>query len=226
MTTKQTNVEVNVVGGGGGSKEESNVEVNHTSNKLPEKVHNVGGGGASKEESTNVELVSSDGVKFYVSHEAAKLSGLIRNTLGFNGSVEDDADGSDSDNEDDVQTVPLEKTESKYLGDVVEFMNYYHTNPMPEVEKPLDTAEKFVEKLGDDFYRNYTKKDMDYVFEMVKIANFMDIPPLLDLMCATVASALKGKTPEEIQKTFGIEADFTPEDEEKTVEENPWLEEL
>ena len=32
----------------------------------------------------------------------------------------------------------------------------------------------------------------------------MNIEPLLDLACVTVANMIKGKTPEEIRKTFNI----------------------
>jgi S-phase kinase-associated protein 1 len=53
----------------------------------------------------------------------------------------------------------------------------------------------------------------------------MDIKPLLDLTCAAVASMIKGKTPEEIRKTFNIVNDFTPEEEAQVREENKWCEE-
>ena len=52
----------------------------------------------------------------------------------------------------------------------------------------------------------------------------MDIKDLLDLTCAKVASLIKGKTPEEIREMFGIENDFTPEEEQAIKEENKWCE--
>ncbi|KAK0575304.1 hypothetical protein LWI29_037009 [Acer saccharum] len=45
---------------------------------------------------------------------------------------------------------------------------------------------------------------------------------LLDLTCQTVADMIKGKTPEEIRKTFNIKNDFTPEEEEEVRRENQW----
>ena len=55
-------------------------------------------------------------------------------------------------------------------------------------------------------------------------ANYLDIKPLLDLTCKTVANMIKGKTPEEIRKTFNIKNDFTPEEEEIVRKENEWCE--
>jgi S-phase kinase-associated protein 1 len=37
---------------------------------------------------------------------------------------------------------------------------------------------------------------------------------------------IKGKTPEEIRESFGIQNDFTPEEEAQIREENKWLDEL
>jgi len=53
-------------------------------------------------------------------------------------------------------------------------------------------------------------------------ANYLDIKGLLDLTCQTVADMIKGKTPEEIRKTFNIKNDFTPEEEEEVRRENQW----
>ncbi|KAK6773825.1 hypothetical protein RDI58_029064 [Solanum bulbocastanum] len=50
----------------------------------------------------------------------------------------------------------------------------------------------------------------------------LNIKRLLDLTCQTVATMIKGKTPEEICKTFNIKNDFTPEEEEEVRRENAW----
>ena len=47
---------------------------------------------------------------------------------------------------------------------------------------------------------------------------------LLDVSCKTVANMIKGKSPEEIRRTFNIKNDFTPDEEEQIRRENAWCE--
>ncbi|KAJ6392331.1 hypothetical protein OIU77_026145 [Salix suchowensis] len=54
--------------------------------------------------------------------------------------------------------------------------------------------------------------------EFVKVDQATLYDPIL-----TVAAMIKGKTPEEIRKTFNIKNDFAPEEEEEEVRrENQW----
>ena len=60
---------------------------------------------------------------------------------------------------------------------------------------------------------------------ILQAANYLDIKALLDVGCKTVANMIKGKSPEEIRKTFNIQNDFTPEEEDQIRRENEWAEE-
>jgi S-phase kinase-associated protein 1 len=53
-------------------------------------------------------------------------------------------------------------------------------------------------------------------------ANYLDIKPLLDLGCKTVANMIKGKSTEEIRTALNIQHDFTPEEEEQIKRDNKW----
>lgn len=66
--------------------------------------------------------------------------------------------------------------------------------------------------------------DQEMLFEIILAANYLDIKPLLDVGCKTVANMIKGKSPEEIRKLFNIKNDFTPEEEEQIKRENEWAE--
>nr|CAG8505232.1 1660_t:CDS:2 [Entrophospora candida] len=75
----------------------------------------------------------------------------------------------------------------------------------------------------DNSKRSSTADDIDdWDAEFCKAANYLDIKPLLDLACKTVANMIKSKSPEEIRRTFNIENDFTPEEEEQVRKENEW----
>lgn len=53
---------------------------------------------------------------------------------------------------------------------------------------------------------------------VLQAANYLDIKGLLDVTCKTVANMIKGKTPEEIRKTFNIKNDFTEEEEAQVLD--------
>lgn len=94
---------------------------------------------------------------------------------------------------------------------------------LPRNMKPLKSSN--MSEVVQDWYANFANVEQEVLFELILAANYMDIKPLLDLTCATVASMIKGKTPEEIRKTFNIVNDFTPEEEAQVREENKWCEE-
>ncbi|KAG8744511.1 hypothetical protein FRC11_013438, partial [Ceratobasidium sp. 423] len=66
--------------------------------------------------------------------------------------------------------------------------------------------------------------DPEMLFGVISAANFLDIRPLLELGCKTVANQIKGMTPEEIKKHFNVANDYTPEEEAQIRRENEWAE--
>lgn len=55
-----------------------------------------------------------------------------------------------------------------------------------------------------------TSMDIGTLFETILVVNKLRFRALLDLTCLTVANMIKGKSPEEIRRTFNIKNDFTP----------------
>ena len=74
--------------------------------------------------------------------------------------------------------------------------------------------------LGCGIVVDFVDVDQEVLFELILAANYMDVKALLDLCCAKVASMMKGKTAEQIRKTFNIVNDFTPEEEAAIIAEN------
>ncbi|PHU19775.1 SKP1-like protein 11 [Capsicum chinense] len=62
---------------------------------------------------------------------------------------------------------------------------------------------------------------MDAILTTFHAANYLNIKSLLVLTCQTMTDMIKGKTLEEICKTFNIKNDFIPEGEE-VRRENAW----
>ncbi|KAJ1983024.1 hypothetical protein H4R33_004922 [Dimargaris cristalligena] len=75
-----------------------------------------------------------------------------------------------------------------------------------------------------DWDREFCNVDQGTLYELILAANYLDIKPLLDLTCLTVANMIKGKMPDEIRRTFNVKNDFTPEEEEAVRKENEWCE--
>eukprot|EP00112_Aurelia_sp_Birch-Aquarium-sp1_P008237 Seg1902.8 transcript_id=Seg1902.8/GoldUCD/mRNA.D3Y31 product="S-phase kinase-associated protein 1" protein_id=Seg1902.8/GoldUCD/D3Y31 len=151
----------------------------------------------------NIKLQSSDGEIFDVDVEVAKASMTIRTML-------EDLGISEADDE----PVPLPNVNAGILGKVITWARHHKDDPAP----PEDDENK--EKRTDDidpWDQEFLKVDQGTLFELILAANYLDIKGLLDVTCKTVANMIKGKSPEEIRRTFNIKNDFTPEEEEQVI---------
>lgn len=155
-----------------------------------------------------IKLVSQDGVTFEISKEVGAMSHLVSNMIDI------DEPG---------QELPINNVKGKVLEKVIEFCTHHVNSPLPEIEKPLRSNK--MSDIVPEWDAKFIDVDKEFLMEIILAANFMDIPSLMELGCATVASMIKGKDPEEIRKTFNIKNDFTPEEEAKVREENRWCEE-
>ncbi|KAL3130526.1 SKP1-like protein 1A [Trebouxia sp. C0009 RCD-2024] len=149
-----------------------------------------------------VKLRSSDQQMFEVEEDVAFQSLTVKN-------MSEDT-GLDA-------PIPLPNVSSKILAKVIEYCKYHVDAEKKADDKPSKTEEEI--KTWDT---DFVKVDQSTLFELILAANYLNIKSLLDLTCLTVANMIKGKTPEEIRKTFNIVNDFTPEEEEEVRKENQW----
>ena len=150
-------------------------------------------------------LVSSEGEKMQISVKAAQRSQMIKRIID------------DFPNETEI---PLENVRSNILKKIKEYLDHYQDTDPKEIERPL--ASQNYQECVDPWDFEFINVDLDLIFEIILASNYMDIKPLLELASSKVASIIKGKTPEEIRKTFNIQKEFTPEEEQQIREENQW----
>ena len=158
-----------------------------------------------------IKLQSSDGEIFPVDVLIAKQSVTIKTMLEDLGM-----------DEEDEEEVPLPNGNAATLKKVIQWASYHKDDP------PLPEDDDNKEKRTDDISSwdtDFLKVDQGTLFELILAANYLDIKGLLDVTCKTVANMIKGKTPEEIRKTFNIKNDLTPAEEEQIRKENEWCEE-
>jgi S-phase kinase-associated protein 1 len=149
-----------------------------------------------------VKLKSSDDEMFEVDEAVAFESQAVKNMIEDTGMD---------------HPIPLPNVSSKILAKVIEYCKYHVDNQKSTDDKPA-TPEDEIKAWDQDF----VKVDQATLFDLILAANYLNIKNLLDLTCQTVADMIKGKTPEEIRKTFNIKNDFTPEEEEEVRRENQW----
>lgn len=153
-------------------------------------------------------LISQEDDKVSVPKRIALMSELVKTM----------ADGDKEEHE-----IPVPNVKTEMLKKVLDYCRYHVDSPAREIEKPLKST-NMVEVVS-RWDAEYVNIPQEALFELILAANYMDVKPLLDLCCAQVASMIKGKTTEQIRKTFNIINDFTPEEEAAVIAENKWVEE-
>merc|ERR1712014_555654 len=106
------------------------------------------------------------------------------------------------------EEIPLPNVKTAILSKVIDYCKYHKDNPPEEIQKPLKST-NLIECGVSEWDSEYVNIEQEVLFE---------------LMCAKVASMIKGKNTEEIRKQFNIVNDFTPEEEAQVREENRWCE--
>lgn len=151
---------------------------------------------------SKVKLTSSDNQMFEVEEEVAFESQTVKNMIEDTGTEE---------------IIPLPNVSGRILAKVIEYCKY-HVDANKKVDDKPVKSEDDIKQWDSEF----VKVDQATLFDLILAANYLNIKGLLDLTCQTVAQMIKGKTPEEIRKTFNIKNDFTPEEEEEVRRENQW----
>ncbi|KAJ2657325.1 hypothetical protein IWW48_004569 [Coemansia sp. RSA 1200] len=171
-----------------------------------------------------IKLVSAEGAILEVEHEVIEQSGTIRNILGDVGVTD--------------EPIPLPTISGSVLTLVINYCRHHKDDlsrrqPRETVggtagsEDDNDSTEASIQRAisqMDDFDHDFVRVDQGTLFDLILAANFLDIPPLVDLVGYTVANMIKGKSVDEIRRTFDVKNDFTPDEEESVRAANAWCE--
>ncbi|KAK3692212.1 Skp1 family, dimerization domain-containing protein [Podospora appendiculata] len=160
---------------------------------------------------SKVTLESNDNVRLQIDRAVAERSMLIKNLM------EDLGDDAVADS-----AIPIPNVNEQVLRKVIEWCEKHKGDPVQSAEEENDNRKKTTEI--DEWDQKFMQVDQELLFEIILAANYLDIKALLDVGCKTVANMIKGKSPEEIRKTFNITNDFTAEEEEQIRRENEWAE--
>ena len=164
---------------------------------------------ASASESKPIKLTTSDNASLQVERKVAERSILIKNLLEDLGGDNDEA-------------IPIPNVNEAVMKKVLEWCEHHKDDPPATQDDDSDSRKKSTDI--DEWDQKFMQVDQEMLFEIILAANYLDIKALLDVGCKTVANMIKGKSPEEIRKTFNIQNDFTPEEEEQIRRENEWAE--
>jgi len=92
---------------------------------------------------------------------------------------------------------------------------------MVQISRPIKSTD--MRQIVGEWDAAFIEMEQKMLFDVILAANYMDIPSLLDLGCAKIASMIKNKSPDEIKDLFGIDKNSTPEEDEQIRQENPWI---
>lgn len=147
---------------------------------------------------THIALISNDCKVVVVTKTAIKMSKLLDDVF---------EEVYDSDK---AQTIPLPNVNHKILLIVVEYIEHHWNNLPATIEKPLEHSIYEIVSAWDKQFilKNLVidGNEMNHanLIDTIHAANFMGIPHLTDLTCATLASLIRGKKTDEIKKLLGI----------------------
>lgn len=150
---------------------------------------------------SEIKLIASDGEEIYVEFDVINASTYLSKLL------ERDPDRS---------SFEIKEFPSYILKLVIEYIGLTlkkKPQPIPEVLNGINLKED----LNDDLFYDYINRvDLETAFQLINAGLVLELVHLHDLACSKIASFMKGKSVDDINKEFSIECQLTAE-EAKTI---------
>ncbi|KAJ2758629.1 hypothetical protein IWQ57_006775 [Coemansia nantahalensis] len=155
-----------------------------------------------------VKLVSSDKEEFDVAMEVVEQSVLLTKMAAGHGESD--------------EAISLPEVTGRVLAKVIEYCEQHKSDQKLDADDRDDVPKSSEDILQWD--KDFMKVDQDMLFGLLLASNYLDIKPLLDLGCKTVANMIRGKSAEEIREKFNITDEFTEEEQDLINKEKDWAE--
>ena len=151
------------------------------------------------------KLKSKDGKIFELEEKYLEMSNLLKVLAN------------DFPNPEDV--LPINDVEGKILSKIIDYMVQYQTEKPKEIPKPLPNSDlkPILSKFDYDYIMPLT---LEECIDLVNAANYLDIPELVNLACARLASEMINCGVEEARAKLGIIPDMN-EEEIKEIDKFP-----
>nr|ANA07508.1 SKIP1-1a protein [Fragaria x ananassa] len=156
------------------------------------------------QEKKTISLKTSDDEVFESEENVAMEFGTVKAFFGDDGVSRD-------------MVMPIPNVHSKELTRIIDFCTK-HLALKPKADHD-EAGKKELRK----FYAEYVKEDTtERIMELILAADYLNVNDFLDLLNQSVADRIKNKSVEYVRKLFGIESDFTPEEEAELRQQYAW----
>jgi len=140
-----------------------------------------------------VTLKSNDGKEFQLSKEACKLSKYLEAQLK------------------DKKELVLDKVNGEALKLIVDYLNHYSKNELSKLPEKLQ-SDDLKSQLCTFDYKFISPPSFETIFNLINASLLFELEHLHDLACIKIASFMRDKAPDEINKEFTFEIQLTPEE--------------
>ncbi|KAE8699108.1 nuclear transcription factor Y subunit C-2-like isoform X1 [Hibiscus syriacus] len=150
-----------------------------------------------------ITLRSSDNQEFEVDEAVAMEFGTIKTFF------DDNLDAS-------IEPIPLPNVSSKCLSTIIKYCKF-HLGLRSRDHSSLvaDEAKAYDDELVDPL-------DNESLIELALATHYLDVKDMLDMINQGIADRIKNKSVEYVRKLFGIENDYTPEEEAEMRAQYEW----
>lgn len=155
---------------------------------------------------SNVILESCDGIQLKKGIEIVKVSKTLANML-------EDIDGLEL----SKFIIPIPICDSLVLSKLLKWCELWIQNQrdIPETKIDSNWQQEFLSDI-----------DLKMSFDCILASNFLEIDSLLKVLTDKIRGMFESKSVQEIRTNFGIQNDFTPEEENQIKTENEWCENI